>query len=203
MNNTVLSTINKQNARERLLEAGIALFAKKGYASTSVREIVARAGVTKPVLYYYFKNKEGLFRAILDMAADLQEAVLTEVLETPGSVLERLVYLFRQVYQGVLQNQDLFKMIHNLIFGPPQGTPEYHYDQYNRRMVNTIKAIYIDGVALNEVREVDPEEVAILVLSIIDFCFHMDHVHPELMDLERPERLLTLAFQGLARRENG
>ena len=203
MNNTVLSTINKQNARERLLEAGIALFAKKGYASTSVREIVARAGVTKPVLYYYFKNKEGLFIAILDMAADLQKAMLTEVLETPGSVLDRLVYLFRQVYQGVLQNQDLFKMIHNLIFGPPQGTPEYDYGQYHRRMVNTIKAIYIDGVALNEVREVDPEEVAILVLSIIDFCFHMDHVHPELMDLERPERLLTLAFQGLARREDG
>jgi hypothetical protein len=58
VNNTVLSTINKQNARERLLEAGIALFAEKGYASTSVREIVARAGVTKPVLYYYFFQEQ-------------------------------------------------------------------------------------------------------------------------------------------------
>ena len=203
VNNTVLSTIDKQNARERLLEAGIALFAEKGYASTSVREIVARAGVTKPVLYYYFKNKKGLFIAILDMAANLQEAVLTEVLETPGSVLERLVYLFRQVYQGVLENQDLFKMIHNLIFGPPQGTPDYDFEQYHRRMVNAIKSIYTDGLTLKEVTAADPEEVALLVLSIMDFCFHMDHVHPELMDLERPARLLTLAFQGLARREDG
>ena len=47
-----------------LLESGIALFAEKGYASTSVREIVEGAGVTKPVLYYYFKSKEELFESI-------------------------------------------------------------------------------------------------------------------------------------------
>ena len=46
--------------RERLLETASHLFAEKGYASTSVREIVARAGVSKPVLYYYFQSKEGL-----------------------------------------------------------------------------------------------------------------------------------------------
>ncbi|MBW2208934.1 MAG: helix-turn-helix transcriptional regulator, partial [Deltaproteobacteria bacterium] len=52
----------EQDARAVLLEAATALFAQKGYAGTSVREIVERAGVTKPVLYYYFENKEGLFR---------------------------------------------------------------------------------------------------------------------------------------------
>ncbi|MBN2125321.1 MAG: helix-turn-helix transcriptional regulator, partial [Deltaproteobacteria bacterium] len=60
---------DEQSVRLSLLMAGITLFAEKGYASTAVREIVAHAGVTKPVLYYYFQNKEGLFRAILDAAA--------------------------------------------------------------------------------------------------------------------------------------
>ena len=52
--------------RERLLETASQLFASKGYASTSVREIVARAGVSKPVLYYHFQSKEGLYYAILE-----------------------------------------------------------------------------------------------------------------------------------------
>ncbi len=60
------------NARQRLLETATELFAEKGYAGTSVREIVDRAGVSKPVLYYYFKSKEGLFYAILEWAADVQ-----------------------------------------------------------------------------------------------------------------------------------
>ena len=59
----------ESNSRERLLETATELFAEKGYAATSVREIVERAGVSKPVLYYYFKSKEGLFYAILDWAA--------------------------------------------------------------------------------------------------------------------------------------
>jgi hypothetical protein len=137
------------------------------------------------------------------MAAEQQQTLLTEVLETQGTALDRLIVLYRRIYEGVLENKDFFKMIHNLIFGPPQGTPDYDFEQYHRRMVNAIKSIYTDGLTLKEVTAADPEEVALLVLSIMDFCFHMDHVHPELMDLERPERLLTLAFQGLARRENG
>ena len=102
------------NARERLLKAGTALFAEKGYASTSVREIVEQAGVTKPVLYYYFKNKEGIFRAILQGAEEKQELLLAQVRDEPGSVLTRPSWLFRTSYEIVLANPDLLKLIHNL-----------------------------------------------------------------------------------------
>jgi AcrR family transcriptional regulator len=52
------------NTRGRILETATDLFAEKGYAGTYVREIVEKAGVSKPALYYYFKSKEGLFYAI-------------------------------------------------------------------------------------------------------------------------------------------
>jgi AcrR family transcriptional regulator len=55
-----------EGARHRLLVAATRLFARTGYAATSVREIVEAAGVTKPVLYYYFQSKEGLYLAILE-----------------------------------------------------------------------------------------------------------------------------------------
>ena len=67
------------NARQRLLETATELFAEKGYAGTSVREIVDRAGVSKPVLYYYFKSKEGLYYAILEWAAEVQQEILNEI----------------------------------------------------------------------------------------------------------------------------
>lgn len=186
-------------ARERLMAAAIELFADRGYASTYVRKIVARAGVTKPVLYYYFENKESMFRAILDRAAEEQEAILTEVLDTPGTVRDRLIYLYRRIYQGLMEHQDLFKMIHNLVFGPPQGAPEYDLDRFQRRMVEVIKTIYQEGLARGEVREADPEEVAIMVLSLLDFCIHLDQAHPEEQDSERPQRVLRLAFEGLSK----
>ena len=134
--------MDKQNAKDRLLEAGINLFAEKGYAGTSVREITARAGVTEPVLYYYFKNKEGLFRSIMDTASELQKTLLKEILETQGTTLGRLIYLYGRFYEEVLKNKDFFKMINNLVFGPPQGTPDYDIEQYHRDMV------YVDKIEI-------------------------------------------------------
>jgi TetR/AcrR family transcriptional regulator len=189
--------INGNNARERLMAAGTALFAERGYAGTFIREIVARAGVTKPVLYYYFKSKEGMFYTILDGAAEQQKAILAEALKAPGTVLDRLIFLYRRIYEGLNENPNLFKMIHNLVFGPRQGTPEYDIEQYHHLMADTIKTIYLEGLAKGEVKETNADQVAILVLSLLDFCFHMEYVHPESSDPERPESLLRLAFQGL------
>jgi len=187
----------EQGARTRLLEAGVKLFSKKGYANTSVREIVELAGVSKPILYYYFKSKEGMFRSILDYALKQQEHVLEEALKKPGSVLDRLTYLYRIMYRALMEDRNLFKLIHNLIFGPHQEADREGIEQYHRRITDAIKTIYIDGLAKGEVKKASPDEVAFLVLGVLDFCIHLDYVHPELLDQKRPERLLRLAFFGL------
>ena len=137
---------HEPGVRKTLLLSGISLFAEKGYAGTSVREIVSLAGVTKPVLYYYFQSKEGLFQAILDWAAEEQEAILQEVLQSPGTALERIVHLYRRIYQGLMENQQLFKLINHLFFGPPQGAPRYDIERFHRRMMEVIKEIYLGGL---------------------------------------------------------
>ena len=187
----------KEDRPQEITEAAFEVFAEKGYAGTSVREIVEQAGVSKPVLYYYFKSKEGLFLAILEMAENLQTELLTRILESAGNVLERLLLLYRRIYAGITENRNLYKMIHGLIFGPPQGAPDYDFTRYHRHMINAIEKIYETGVAGGEVKKTVDGEVVYLVLSLIDFCLHMDQVQPHLSDPQRPERLLRLAFQGI------
>lgn len=197
MKNTKTIDTAQLNSRERLLETAIGLFAEKGYAGTSVREIVNHAGVSKPVLYYYFKSKEGLFLDILDMAENLQKQLLSEVLKTEGNVLDRLLMLYRRVYAGIDEHRSLYKMIHGLISGPPQGAPDYDFTRYHRHMINAICEIYNAGIGRGEVKKIAAQEVAYLVLSLIDFCLHMDQVHPQSSDPQRPERLLRIAFKGI------
>jgi len=52
--------------REQLLQVGRKLFAEKGFEATSVEEIAAKAGVSKPVVYEHFGGKEGLYAVIVD-----------------------------------------------------------------------------------------------------------------------------------------
>jgi TetR/AcrR family transcriptional regulator len=194
---------NDLGVKQALLLAGINLFAEKGYASTSVREIVSVARVTKPVLYYYFQSKEGLFKAILDSAAEELDIILEEALQKPGTALERIVHLYRRIYKGLMEHHQLFKLINHLFFGPPEGAPSYDIERFHRRMVEVIKEIYLGGLARGELRGIDPEEATLLVLGVTDYCFHLDYLHPESMNPDRAERLLCLAFQGLSERNTG
>jgi AcrR family transcriptional regulator len=52
--------------REQLLDVGRSLFAEKGFEATSIEEIAARAGVSKPVVYEHFGGKEGLYAVVVD-----------------------------------------------------------------------------------------------------------------------------------------
>jgi AcrR family transcriptional regulator len=78
--------------REQLLDVGRALFADKGYDATSVEEIAAQAGVSKPVVYEHFGGKEGLYAVVVDREMrSLLEAVTgaLTVEAHPREVLEQ------------------------------------------------------------------------------------------------------------------
>jgi len=64
-----LKSINENyiqgDTKQKIFNAAAELFARDGYHKTSVREICEAAKVTKPVLYYYFKDKETLLEALM------------------------------------------------------------------------------------------------------------------------------------------
>ena len=50
--------------RERILQAAAQLFAAQGYANTTMAQIVRALGVTKPFVYYYFRDKQEIFEVL-------------------------------------------------------------------------------------------------------------------------------------------
>ncbi len=55
----------KENRPAEITEAALAAFAEKGYSGTRVDEVAKRAGISKGLLYLYFKTKEDLFKAVI------------------------------------------------------------------------------------------------------------------------------------------
>ena len=57
---------NNKETKERLIESALAEFSARGYTKASLRKICADAGVTTGALYFFFKDKEDLFAAIVE-----------------------------------------------------------------------------------------------------------------------------------------
>ena len=55
----------KEDRPQEITEAALAAFAEKGYAATRVEEVARRAGVSKGLVYLYFKTKEEIFKAVI------------------------------------------------------------------------------------------------------------------------------------------
>lgn len=64
------SAVPNDDTHARVLQVALELFAEKGFAATSTREISERLGFTKAALYYHFRTKDDLLAALLAPAFD-------------------------------------------------------------------------------------------------------------------------------------
>ncbi|QGF23085.1 TetR/AcrR family transcriptional regulator [Raineyella fluvialis] len=69
-------TARRVATRERVIAAGLELFAERGYSATSVEEIAEHAGVSKGTVFYNFGSKQGLGAAVVRESADRIAAVV-------------------------------------------------------------------------------------------------------------------------------
>ena len=77
--------------RTHILNSAMQLFAEKGYAHTTTRNIAQAAGLSVGLMYHYFANKESLLHAVFDFVMARIDERITAVLETspPGEVIHQ------------------------------------------------------------------------------------------------------------------
>jgi len=76
--------------REQIINAAASVFGRFGYKKTTMDEIGMAAGKGKTAIYYYFKNKEDVFRAVVEKEAKELEQNLIQAISTKSSPEEKL-----------------------------------------------------------------------------------------------------------------
>jgi AcrR family transcriptional regulator len=96
--------------REQLVEISRALFAERGLDGTSIEEIAARAGVSKPVVYEHFGGKEGLYAVVVDREVRRLLGMMQDSLdaEHPRVLLEQAAFALLDYIE---QESDGFRIL--------------------------------------------------------------------------------------------
>jgi len=74
-------SVNKQEQRDRLLEAAMVLFSRQGIGETTLSAIAREAGVTPAMVHYYFKSRDQLLDAVIDERIQPRRVALSQVFE--------------------------------------------------------------------------------------------------------------------------
>jgi TetR/AcrR family fatty acid metabolism transcriptional regulator len=78
------------NTRQRILNAAIQVFARKGYHDTRVDEIVAASQTSKGAVYFHFPSKQEIFLGLVDEFANILEAQLVDAIAKQHGGVEKV-----------------------------------------------------------------------------------------------------------------
>ncbi len=100
----------REDKKELIIENAVGVFAERGYYKATTAMVAKAAGVTQPYVFHFFKNKEELFKAVIDRAfgriydtfAEIQ-APADRLIETMGHAFEQIIQTHRDEVLMVMQ----------------------------------------------------------------------------------------------------
>lgn len=146
--------MNQPNARDRILQIAVKVFAEKSFEGSRIDEIAREANVPKSLIYYHFKNKDEILEVLLENFLDEYIGILEENAdETHGEKSQALMGRMKSVYYEFGQrNADLvriifieslkktnekpiiFRMVEAMVAKEREGKAEVNYDVQERRV---------------------------------------------------------------------
>ncbi|MBT8103295.1 MAG: TetR/AcrR family transcriptional regulator [Gammaproteobacteria bacterium] len=157
----------KEQRPQEITDAAYEVFAEKGYASARVDEVARRAGVSKGLLYVYFRTKEELFKAVIrSVVIRRVDALLLAVEETDLSSEEfmrgPLLEFMRRVPGSPVA------IVIRLLIAEGQRHPDlvdYYWDNVVSKGLGAISRFVGRGVERGEFRDTAVTELPQLVLA--------------------------------------
>lgn len=159
------------NARKDLLDAALKLFAERGYARTSNKEIADAAGKNAALIYYYFKSKDDLFVATLSEAAEHALSRSRELIAESAGPIDLLKSWFQSHRQMKQEISFLMKIMIDHRFEPKKSArrvDDIIGAFYREETEQLLGAAISEGVAAGAFRPVDVAATALFVSVHLD-----------------------------------
>ncbi len=176
----------KKDRPAEITQAALAAFAEKGYAATRVDEVAKRAGVSKGLLYLYFKTKEDLFKAVIrSFLSPRIDALISDIEETELSAEEFVRGPFL-AFARSLPNSPAKILVRLMIAEGPKHPDlvAWYWDNVVSRAINALRTLIDKGVANGEFRESALNEFPQLLVTPVFFSMIWTIVFKSQMKLD-------------------
>lgn len=163
MNRPLTSLDDANTTRERIMLEASMMFARRGYAAVSMRDIAERVGVSHPSIYSHFENKEALYDAILE---NIKAVYMTYYTRLDGEVMraEGFVQMLDCLFAEVIDVYDMYIYYGFCLIATEQFRDEKAADAFNNVLVRLgidyCRARFDECVARDWVKPFDTEAMA-------------------------------------------
>ena len=195
-----------QDARDKLLAAGTELFAAKGFAGVSIRELATAAGVNSALISYHYGGKEGLYEAVLTAQYSRVLEKFEAIAAADVSVEEKIRLYADAIRRNHTEERPFMaRLIHGELTSPT-ACLENVVRKYTARIAQLVGGILREGIQKGTFRQdIDPMFAALSMAGMFNFFFILREVTksivPEFVgrDEEFVEAALKIYLKGMGR----
>lgn len=154
--------------QDRIVKAVMKEFAQKGYDRASTNEMVKEAGISKGLLFHYFKNKKQLYLFLVDYCYDMiVDEFYKKVDLSEPDFFKRVREAIHIKMEMLIQYPDIFKFMEEA-FLEDAADIKQEMEKKKREMTDINLGKFFEGIDYSKFRtDVDPK----IVLKIITFTF--------------------------------
>jgi AcrR family transcriptional regulator len=198
---------SQKDKKERIIEAAALVFARKGFAGSSVADIAVQAEIGKGTIYAYFASKEDLFFAVFEwFMMRTGAAAQVGVSHLGGSASQRLEALSDSIMGMWDEIQDAFTLTMEFWAASSSSQMRDRFKEAFRRLYEEFRAIVValiyDGIRRGEFRsDVDPASIAAALVGTWDALFIQAWFEKNFDPLITAREFLKVVIRGLAKEE--
>lgn len=189
----------KEEVREQLVQAARQVFARYGYKKTALDDISKEARKGKSTIYYYFKSKDDIFKAVIDAEAEIRKKTIDEQIseiDDPQQKLKTYIYVRMLSLKKVGNYYEAIKndLLDNLYF--VNSLRVNHFDEE----IELVKNLLLQGVEKEVYTIPNPELTAKTIVTLLQ-GFEVPLIQKNISDEELQksvDEMLNILFFGIA-----
>lgn len=190
--------IGKDEVREQVVQAARQVFARYGYKKTVLDDISRESRKGKSTIYYYFKSKDEIFKAVIDAEAEIRQAAISEQInqiDDPQLKLRTYIYVWMKTLKMVVNYYEAIKndLLDNLYF------VNQFRDNHFEAEIMQVKNMLLEGVETGTFTIQNPELTAKTIVAALH-GFEVPLILKNLSDEELQnaiDEMLNILFFGI------
>lgn len=189
--------VEESGMRNTIIEKAKSLFIEHGYRGLSMREIAEKVGVSKPALYYHFKNKEELFFAVLKNGLEEIGRMIDTINNQPVTSYEKLSLFMKYVLTQPTEQRAVIRLgtqeFTQLSIASRQIFDESYYNQFTGKLSTMIQTGIEDG----EFREMDTNIAIWGLLGLLYPYMYPNHFGLSALSADKIELIISMYMKGI------
>ncbi len=172
---TASGNARETEVRDRIFASALRHFSQKGFAATSLREVSQDAQTTKPMIYYYFGSKEGLYGSIVrQILEEMAEAIRSHLPGEAPPEQQVIAYCERYI-DHFMATEEIIALVLREVFGLG-GVPMATFSQtLGERVRQPLDAILARGMDVGAFRQDSVPTCSTAITGILNM-FILAHV---------------------------